>query len=143
MRRLFGAKISARIAATRPVERERCYSDLTEARNPFAQRQRPWLRPRRAHDPGRRTNFHRGPGGSPVHRARPPLRAQNGFYILSFDGSTELQATLNRRSTHGGHSPRPPVPLPSRAQFEAAAEIFRALGDPERLRLLLRLAESE
>jgi DNA-binding transcriptional ArsR family regulator len=68
---------------------------------------------------------------------------QNGFYILSFDGSTELQATLNRRSTHGGHSPRPPVPLPSRAQFEAAAEIFRALGDPERLRLLLRLAESE
>jgi hypothetical protein len=44
---------------------------------------------------------------------------------------------------HGGHPPRPPAPLPSRAQIEAAAEIFRALGDPERLRLLLRLAESE
>jgi ArsR family transcriptional regulator, lead/cadmium/zinc/bismuth-responsive transcriptional repressor len=44
---------------------------------------------------------------------------------------------------HGGHPPRPPPPLPARAQIEAAAEIFRALGDPERLRLLLRLAESE
>jgi ArsR family transcriptional regulator, lead/cadmium/zinc/bismuth-responsive transcriptional repressor len=44
---------------------------------------------------------------------------------------------------HGGHPPRSPPPLPARAQIEAAAEIFRALGDPERLRLLLRLAESE
>jgi ArsR family transcriptional regulator, lead/cadmium/zinc/bismuth-responsive transcriptional repressor len=35
------------------------------------------------------------------------------------------------------------MPLPSRPQIEAAAAIFRALGDPERLRLLLRLAESE
>ena len=43
---------------------------------------------------------------------------------------------------HGGHPPRPLAPLPSRAQIEAAAEIFRALGDPERLRLLLRLADS-
>jgi ArsR family transcriptional regulator len=33
--------------------------------------------------------------------------------------------------------------FPPRAQIEAAAAIFRALGDPERLRLLLRLAESE
>lgn len=44
---------------------------------------------------------------------------------------------------HGGHPPRPTAPLPSRGQIEAAAEIFRALGDPERLRLLLRLAEGE
>ena len=44
---------------------------------------------------------------------------------------------------HGGHRPRPPASLPSRGQIEAAAEIFRALGDPERLLLLLRLAESE
>jgi len=50
---------------------------------------------------------------------------------------------LKQRSAHGGHPPRPPVPLPSRTQIEAAAEIFRALGDPERLRLLLRLAEIE
>ena len=28
-------------------------------------------------------------------------------------------------------------------QIEAAAELFRALGDPERLRLLLHLADSE
>src|SRR3974377_1051055 len=51
--------------------------------------------------------------------------------------------TLNRRRTHGGHPTRPPVPLPSRTQVEAAAEMLRALGDPERVRLLLRLAESE
>jgi ArsR family transcriptional regulator, lead/cadmium/zinc/bismuth-responsive transcriptional repressor len=44
---------------------------------------------------------------------------------------------------HGGHPARPSASLPSRARIEAAAEIFRALGDPERLRLLLRLAESE
>lgn len=43
---------------------------------------------------------------------------------------------------HGGH-PRPPVRLPARAEIEAAAEIFQALGDPERLRLLVRLAEGE
>jgi ArsR family transcriptional regulator, lead/cadmium/zinc/bismuth-responsive transcriptional repressor len=50
---------------------------------------------------------------------------------------------LNRDGTHGGHSPRPRTSLPSRAELGAAAEMFRALGDPERLRLLLRLAESE
>jgi ArsR family transcriptional regulator, lead/cadmium/zinc/bismuth-responsive transcriptional repressor len=68
---------------------------------------------------------------------------QTVSYILSFDGLMDSSATLNQRTAHGGHSPRPPVPLPSRAQIEAAADIFRALGDPERLRLLLRLAESE
>ncbi len=50
---------------------------------------------------------------------------------------------MNRRVTHGGHPPRPPVRLPARAEIEAAAEIFQALGDPERLRLLVRLAEGE
>lgn len=50
---------------------------------------------------------------------------------------------LNRTGTHHGHPPRPPAPLPSRSQIEAAAEIFRALGEPERLRLLLRLAADE
>src|SRR5436190_16134099 len=53
------------------------------------------------------------------------------------------RGTNSVERTHGGHPPHPPVPLPSRAQIEAAAEIFHALGDPERLRLLLRLAESE
>jgi ArsR family transcriptional regulator, lead/cadmium/zinc/bismuth-responsive transcriptional repressor len=52
-------------------------------------------------------------------------------------------SALNRHRTHGGHPARPLTPLPSRRQIEAAAEMFRALGDPERLRLLLRLAESE
>ena len=50
---------------------------------------------------------------------------------------------MKPRISHDGHSPRPQAPLPSRAQIEAAAAIFRALGDPERLRLLLQLAESE
>jgi ArsR family transcriptional regulator, lead/cadmium/zinc/bismuth-responsive transcriptional repressor len=49
-------------------------------------------------------------------------------------------AAPNRQTRHGGHPPRSSAPLPSREQIEAAAEIFRALGDPERLRLLLRLA---
>jgi ArsR family transcriptional regulator, lead/cadmium/zinc/bismuth-responsive transcriptional repressor len=44
---------------------------------------------------------------------------------------------------HGGHQSRLPIRLPPRAQIEAAAEMFRALGDPERLRLLVRLAEGE
>ena len=46
-------------------------------------------------------------------------------------------------SRHGGHPPRPVVRLPPRVQIEAAAEMFRALGDPERLRLLVRLAAGE
>jgi ArsR family transcriptional regulator, lead/cadmium/zinc/bismuth-responsive transcriptional repressor len=50
---------------------------------------------------------------------------------------------MNTTLNHGGHLPRPAVPVPARAQIEAAAEMFRALGDPERLRLLLRLAEGE
>ena len=47
------------------------------------------------------------------------------------------------RSNKGGHPPRPLVRLPPRLQIEAAAEMFRALGDPERLRLLVRLAAGE
>jgi DNA-binding transcriptional ArsR family regulator len=35
------------------------------------------------------------------------------------------------------------MPLPSRTQIEAAAEMLRALGDPEQLRLLPRLVEGE
>lgn len=44
---------------------------------------------------------------------------------------------------HGEHQSRPPARLPPRAQIEAAAEMFQALGDPERLRLLVRLGEGE
>ena len=47
------------------------------------------------------------------------------------------------RATHGVHLPRPPVRLPGWAQIETAAEMFRALGDPERLRFLVRLAAGE
>lgn len=44
---------------------------------------------------------------------------------------------------HGRHPAGPPALLQRRPQIEAAAEIFHALGDPERLRLLLRLAKGE
>jgi ArsR family transcriptional regulator len=49
----------------------------------------------------------------------------------------------NRLAAHGDHPPRPAIHLPSRAQIEAGAAIFQALGDPERLRLLVRLAAGE
>jgi ArsR family transcriptional regulator len=41
------------------------------------------------------------------------------------------------------HPIRSTVRLPDREQIETAAAIFRALGDPERLRLLVRLAGGE
>jgi ArsR family transcriptional regulator, lead/cadmium/zinc/bismuth-responsive transcriptional repressor len=50
---------------------------------------------------------------------------------------------LRRVHPHGEHPPRNRVRVPPRAYVETAAEIFRALGDPERLRLLLRLATGE
>ena len=64
-------------------------------------------------------------------------------YILSFDGLTDRLGDLEPTQCAWRTFTPSSVPLPSRAQIEAAAEIFRALGDPERLRLLLRLAESE
>lgn len=54
-----------------------------------------------------------------------------------------MQASLNRPAGHGDHRPRSPIRLPSRAQIEASAAIFQALGDAQRLRLLVRLAEGE
>jgi ArsR family transcriptional regulator, lead/cadmium/zinc/bismuth-responsive transcriptional repressor len=41
------------------------------------------------------------------------------------------------------HPPRTRVRLPSRGQLETAAAMFRAIGDPERLQLLVRLAGGE
>ena len=41
------------------------------------------------------------------------------------------------------HPPRVRVRLPSRGQLETAAAMFRAIGDAERLRLLVRLAGGE
>jgi ArsR family transcriptional regulator len=46
-------------------------------------------------------------------------------------------------SRHGEHPRRVLVQLPSQAQIENVSEMFRALGDGERLRLLVRLAEGE
>src|SRR5258708_37911395 len=54
-----------------------------------------------------------------------------------------VETTVNRNAAHGGHPPRPVIRLPSRAQIEAGAAMFQALGDPERLRLLVRLAGGE
>jgi ArsR family transcriptional regulator, lead/cadmium/zinc/bismuth-responsive transcriptional repressor len=41
------------------------------------------------------------------------------------------------------HQPLGSDRLPDRQQLEMAAALFRALGDPERLRLLVRLKERE
>lgn len=41
------------------------------------------------------------------------------------------------------HPPRTPVRRPSRGQIETAAAMFRAIGDPERLQLLVHLAGGE
>src|SRR5712692_11650243 len=54
-----------------------------------------------------------------------------------------IGTTVNGNAAHGGHQSQPPVRPPPRAQIEAGAAIFQALGDPERLRLLVRLAEGE
>ena len=47
------------------------------------------------------------------------------------------------KKVHEGHAPRTPVDMPPRDQMEIVAAMFRALGDPERLQLLLRLAQGE
>lgn len=41
------------------------------------------------------------------------------------------------------HPARPPVSLPAALHIEAASGLFRAIGDPARLRLLLRIAAGE
>ena len=50
-----------------------------------------------------------------------------------------------RHRTHPAaeHPARIGVELPARARIETAAAIFRVLGDPERLRLLVRLSGGE
>lgn len=44
---------------------------------------------------------------------------------------------------HGDHTGRPGGRIPSAEALEGAAELFRALGDARRLRLLIRLAAGE
>src|SRR5260370_39894274 len=50
---------------------------------------------------------------------------------------------MNRTAVDGGKPTSRPVRVPARAPIEAVAEMFQALGDPQRLRLLVRLAEGE
>jgi DNA-binding transcriptional ArsR family regulator len=54
-----------------------------------------------------------------------------------------MRRDVESERTHGGHLPRSPLPLPSRTRLKLPADMFRALGDAEKLRLLLRLADSE
>src|SRR5260221_5339969 len=70
------------------------------------------------------------------------LDAPSAYYSMD-RWNDVVETTVNRNAAHGGHPPRPVVRLPSRAQIEAGAAMFQALGDPERLRLLVRLAEGE
>jgi ArsR family transcriptional regulator, lead/cadmium/zinc/bismuth-responsive transcriptional repressor len=56
-----------------------------------------------------------------------------------------MQHMPGRQRTHptAEHPARIGVELPARPQIETAAAIFRVLGDPERLRLLVRLSGGE
>ena len=49
----------------------------------------------------------------------------------------------HRNRGHGVHPPRAAVSLPKRDDLTAAAAMLRALGDPERLRILVRLGQGE
>src|ERR1700720_2786346 len=59
-----------------------------------------------------------------------------GHPAVRHGGHTDYLHDGHLHHPHEGH-------VDEHAQTEAASEIFRALGDPERLRLLLRLAERE
>ena len=48
-----------------------------------------------------------------------------------------------RAGNHGAHPPRAAATLPPRDHLAAAAAMLRALGDPERLRILVRLGGGE
>jgi ArsR family transcriptional regulator len=48
-----------------------------------------------------------------------------------------------RTHDHGAHPPRVAASLPKRDDLTAAAAMLRALGDPERLRILVRLGQGE
>ena len=48
-----------------------------------------------------------------------------------------------RAGRHRQHSPRPSANLPGVSELQQASAMFRALGDPARLRLLARLASGE
>jgi ArsR family transcriptional regulator, lead/cadmium/zinc/bismuth-responsive transcriptional repressor len=49
----------------------------------------------------------------------------------------------NRTGKHHQHALRPRANLPDASELQQASAMFRALGDPARLRLLARLASGE
>ena len=51
-----------------------------------------------------------------------------------------MRSFLPQTRGHGDHPERAAVDLPAAAELEVAAGMFRALGDPQRLLLLTRLA---
>jgi ArsR family transcriptional regulator, lead/cadmium/zinc/bismuth-responsive transcriptional repressor len=63
--------------------------------------------------------------------------------LIFYESMERRKGNAKQHYMHGGHPPRRTPPLPSLSQIEQAAGIFRALGDPERLRLLMRLAAGE
>lgn len=50
---------------------------------------------------------------------------------------------IKRAGQHHRHAPRPQTDLPDESDLQQASAMFRALGDPARLRLLARLAGRE
>jgi len=51
--------------------------------------------------------------------------------------------TRSQALGHGPHPPRKAAIVPGREDLAAAAAMLRALGDPERLRILVRLGQGE
>jgi DNA-binding transcriptional ArsR family regulator len=64
-------------------------------------------------------------------------------HIPSSIGMMECQCGKENVNTRHHHPPRSWPKLPDRAKLEHASAMFRALGDPARLRLLARLARRE
>jgi ArsR family transcriptional regulator, lead/cadmium/zinc/bismuth-responsive transcriptional repressor len=64
-------------------------------------------------------------------------------FTLSLIGMTERCMKTDKGGCEHNRPPRSPPKLPEGHQLEGASAMFRALGDPSRLRLLARISQGE